>query len=201
MLFSSFHSCNLTDFFVRWETVVATRNVLPRIKPSLYFIIYFRFTFIFSTVPLLEQRPAFTLNSFTVVSQKCFKIYRNFLRTYRACYPKHFRRYWWNVKRVWRYLSRTYVSQRLPKYLNDQREETWTCVQRKKRNASSLGLVTFICSQFFSRWSFQTDCTTTRSPALSSNEWTIIEISSSPWNGLSSMVSLPFLSISATPFL
>lgn len=105
------------------------------------------------------------------------------------------------MKRVWRYLSRAYVSQRLPKYSNDQREETWTCVQRKKRNVSSLGLLSFICSQFFSRWSFQTDCTTTRSPALSSNEWTIIEISSSPWNGLSSMVSLPFLSISATPFL
>lgn len=105
------------------------------------------------------------------------------------------------MKRVWRYLSRAYVSRRLPKYLDDQREETWTCAQRKKRNASSLGLVSFICSQFFSRWSFQTDCTTTRSPALSSNEWTIIEISSSLWNGLSSMVSLPFLSISATPFL
>lgn len=87
------------------------------------------------------------------------------------------------------------------KYSNDQREETWTRVQRKKRNASSLELVSFICSQFFSRRSFQTDCTTTRSPALSSNEWTIIEISSSPWNSLSSMVSLSFLSISATSFL
>lgn len=105
------------------------------------------------------------------------------------------------MKRVWRYLSRAYVSQRLPKYLNDQSEETWTCVQRKRRNASSLGLVSIICSQFLSRWSFQTDCTTTRSPALSSNEWTIIEISSSPWNSLSSMVSPSFLSISATPFL